>query len=482
MNTYRRWLLLTGIALFFITLLLWPLRYPALYVHEDPDLSGSLVVTRDKPLENVRVVASRNLAGVAFYTVEEPKVEKDTFVELFIINTSTGENILSRAERFEDVFKKQEKKLLFTFPSHKSSSDGAYSISLRMMDASLDESLVVRGTLRDVSDRTSAQAVIQPLEKRSLLSILHSQLYGASTDGEDIYYYWARGGEVAHGNNPYVCALDDTCINHKNPGHFPFFYWLSAFSQQMGLHEFEDWMAFWRIVFILCYLGTGVVLFWTLYKRKQYELAIFALFFYLFNRWSLYVIRVGHVDFLALFFLTASLVLFEKRTYWSMLLFGISLATKQIAIFLAPLYLVLVWVRTEKEKRWKTVLLSAACMALVPLLTLVPFLVDNPEAVMKGLLFSATRSSEANMGAAPLVSILKLHGGMRVAPMALLMVLIYAAAYRRRMTLAMGGLAIMLVFIAFNTVTFNQYFLWFVPFLPLAAADVLTVYLKRTKS
>ncbi|MEK7499194.1 MAG: hypothetical protein AAB649_01150, partial [Patescibacteria group bacterium] len=187
---------------------------------------------------------------------------------------------------------------------------------------------------------------------------------------------------------------------------------------------------------------------------------------------SLYVIRVGHVDFLAIFFLTASVVLFEKKRFWSLLLFGLSIATKQVAIFLAPLYLILIWVYTEKEKRLKTGALSILTMMILPILTVFPFLLDNPQSVAKGLLFSASRTSEANMGATPLVSLLKIQGSFGVLPMAFLMLLIYIAAYRKKLSLASSGLAIMLIFLAFNTVTFNQYFLWFVPFLPLALADL----------
>ena len=339
---------LLGVCLFLFTILLWPLRYSTSDTEQLSDPVGSISVTPDKPVVNVQIYPSRSLVGVSFWTAEKQKVQGDTLLELVITNSNTGEVAISREMQFSHVFQKKKNMIMFTFPSIRSSP---YLVSLRIPDASAGQSLTLRGPLKIIDDKTSAQTVVQVLEKRSLYSIFYTHLFSATAEGEDIYYYWLRGGEIVKGENPYVCSLDDTCINHKNPGHFPVFYWLSALSQQAGFHDFHDWIVFWRTIFLLCYLATGAVLFWTLYKRKQYELAVFALFFWLFNRWSLYVIRVAHVDFVAIFFLTASLVLFEKKRFLSLLAFGVSLGIKQVAIFLVPLYIIFIWV----EKSFGTI-------------------------------------------------------------------------------------------------------------------------------
>ncbi len=459
---------------------MWPIRFTTVEQMELADPVGTVTVTREKPLEHIDLVSSRTLVGASFWTVRAPKTSHDAWLELRITNADTKEVVHFQVERFSDVFDGEQKKLRFLFPSLYNSSGRSYLVSLRLQSAAADESLMLRGTLTDPDDFLSAHAAIQFMETRSLLSLFYTHLYLAKTDGEDIYYYWVRGGQVADGGNPYECALDDTCVDHKNPGHFPLFYWLSAFSHYGGLHEYETWIAFWRPVFILFYIATGVLLFSVLYKRKQYELALFALFFWLFNRWSLYVIRVAHVDFLAVFFMTASLLLFEKRRYWSLLFLGVSLAIKQVAVFLIPLYIILGWVRTRKDTRWKNLLLAVALIGYIPLITALPFLLDNPRAVAKGLLFSASRSSHADMGAMPLVSLLKMHGAVGVAPMVFLMALIYGAAYRRHMTVVTGGFAIMVIFLAFNTVLFNQYFLWVIPFIPLVLAQLRNVEKEQT--
>ena len=466
------WLFVVGVTLFLLLVLLWPLRYQVSNTDELPDPVGAMQLTRDTPSTDIHMYSARPLAGISFWTVEDPNVDKDTLVEISVTDSHTGTVVLVQTEEFKRVFDNEERKLTFTFSTLRAVETQEYLVKLRLPNASANESLSIRGPLANADDPTSLRLVAEPLEKRSLLSVLHTKLYSTSVDGEDVYYYWLRGGMVAKGENPYRCATDDTCTHHKNPGHFPLFYLLSAVSQKAGLHDFTDWIAFWRPIFLGSYVAIGVILFWTLLQRRQYELAVFALFFWLFNRWSMYVIRVAHVDFIALLFLTLSVVLFEKKRYWSAFLFGISLGIKQVAIFLAPLYIILVWVQAEKEKRWKVVLSSVAIMALVPLVASIPFLLDNPQGVVKGLLFSASRSSEANIGAPPLVSLLQINGSVGIAPMAFLMILVYLAAYRKQLPLSVAGLGIMLVFIAFNTVLFNQYFLWFVPFLPLALAEL----------
>lgn len=463
-------LFLISVIAVLCAVLLWPLSYPTEDNEELSGPTGAINGTEQKRLENIELSQSQAVVGVVFSVAGEPTFDPDALVELLLTNRHTGEVVFSQVKRFSEVFNQEENTLRFSFPKINNSYN-TYSISLRVPDATNAKAFSIRGPLQDVENKKSAVAVVQTVERRSVLSVFYKKLYRGKTEGEDIYYYWARGGQVANGDNPYICALDDTCINHKNPGHFPFFYWLSSFSIQFGFEEFEDWIALWRPIFLLCYLGTGVILFWVLYRKKLYELAVFALFFWLFNRWSLYVIRVGHVDFLAILFLITSIVLFEKKRFWSVFFFGLSLATKQVAVFLAPVYLILIWVRAEKEKRLKAVSLALVAMSLAPLITVLPFVLDNPQSVAKGLLFSATRTSEANMGATPLVSLLKIQGALGVVPMAFLMGCIYVAAFRKKLSLATSGLAIMLIFLAFNTVTFNQYFLWFVPLLPLALAE-----------
>jgi uncharacterized membrane protein len=53
----------------------------------------------------------------------------------------------------------------------------------------------------------------------------------------------------------------------------------------------------------------------------------------------LFEIQIAQIDFIPIFFLLLALVLLERRSAAAMVLFGVSLAAKQIAIFLVPLFL-----------------------------------------------------------------------------------------------------------------------------------------------
>ncbi len=109
----------------------------------------------------------------------------------------------------------------------------------------------------------------------------------------------------------------------------------------------------------------------------------------------------------------------------------------------------------------------------MPLLTSLPFIVDAPRSVFTALFFAVTRSSQADLGAPAFGRILHLQGLAGIGMMLLLMGLIYLMAWRKQLTMSTGGLAIYAVFIAFNPTIFNQYFLWFIVFIPFALSDLL---------
>ena len=62
--------------------------------------------------------------------------------------------------------------------------------------------------------------------------------------------------------------------------------------------------------------------------------------FWYFNRWVLTASQIAALDFIPIFLVVVSLGVFERHRKTSLLLFSLSLAIKQIAIFIAPLYLI----------------------------------------------------------------------------------------------------------------------------------------------
>jgi Gpi18-like mannosyltransferase len=191
--------------------------------------------------------------------------------------------------------------------------------------------------------------------------------------------------------------------NQKYATYFPAFYEFSALTQWAGLRDYESWIAFWRVIFLVFNLAVGSALFFLLYPRGHLLAAVFAVGFWFFNRWTLHVSQVANLDFIPIFLLIVSLGLFRKHRWAALCLFSLSLGIKQIGIFLAPLYLIWTWQAVEVEgDRLKQTLLAALVIASMPVLASLPFLAWNAEGLVKSVLCSVTRNPDDHFNVASL--------------------------------------------------------------------------------
>ena len=289
---------------------------------------------------------------------------------------------------------------------------------------------------------------------------------------KDIFYLHREGKRLIELKNPYNRVLEgDMLHNEKYATLFPLFYELSASAQLLGLHDFPVWLNFWKIVFLLSYLGIAILLFYIPYRNGLVTLALFASFFWLFNRWSLLLIIDADIDFIPILLLLSSLVLLPRYNRLSYLLFGLSLAIKQISIFMLPIYLIWAW-KSAQGKPLKQTFKAAIWIAVIPFVTSLPFLVWNLDSFVKSILFSATRLAFGASKVLSLDALLGLEGIPGKLPMLILMFLIYLLAWRSRIKLFTAGLLIYGSFVGFNSVFFNPYMVWLIPFVPLVAYEV----------
>ena len=288
---------------------------------------------------------------------------------------------------------------------------------------------------------------------------------------EDIYYAFKEGQRILHGENPYARVLaGDMRENSKYATYFPLFYELAYASQALGLEQFAPWLVFWRRVFFAFNLGTAVLLFYPFWRFEMEWVGIFAAAFWLFNRWTLTVISIVHLDFLPIFFLVGSLVVFPKNRWLGLLLYSVSLGLKQIGIFILPLYLIWTWLSIEKD-RVKELLIASLLIGSVPLLTSIPFLFWNIRGFVMSVLFSVTRAGSSHFGSLSLDYVFGWEGVVGRLPMLILLVLIYWLCLSRYVGRYAGAFLIMSVFVGFNAVLFVQYLLWLVPLTPLLLLD-----------
>ncbi len=291
--------------------------------------------------------------------------------------------------------------------------------------------------------------------------------------GPDIYHIWLEGSRLAAGENPYARIMTGNMQeNRKYPTHLPLLYILVAGTRILGVTEYDDWLRLWRALVLVTQIGIGVLLFVACRRAGYPVLGVFAGLFWGLNRWTLYVAKIAQVDFLPILCLLGSLLLFDTRRRASLLLFGLSLALKHIAILVTPLYLVWTWRKaSDPSARLREVAGAAGWIALVPGLLSLPFLAWNAEAFVRSILFSATRNADSHVSAFSFDTQLGLTGLPARLPMLLLIALVLVAAARGEIGRYLAVLLVFATFLDFNTVFFLQYVAWTVPFLVLAALD-----------
>jgi hypothetical protein len=302
---------------------------------------------------------------------------------------------------------------------------------------------------------------------------VHTRLWTPPQHPEkyDIYYSYLEGSRLVEGANPYKRILQsDMRTNDKYATYFPLFYLLSALTQKAGLESYLSWLAFWRVVFLICNLGIGFLIFQICAEDDQPWLGIFGAAFWLFNRWTIDVTSINHLDFLPLFLLLLSLKLVPSCFWWACILFSLSLAIKQIAILALPLYLIWAW-QTGGEKRWKRLFQAGALIVAVPLVLSIPFLAWNAQAYVKSILFSATRNPEDHFFTPSVDVLLGVAGLPARIPVFALASLTYALAFFRHIPKYSALLLIMAIIFGFNSVLFRQYLAWLIPFIPLAVLE-----------
>lgn len=292
---------------------------------------------------------------------------------------------------------------------------------------------------------------------------------GRYDDAQDIYYGFLEGQRILAGENPYARVLEgDFRTNDKYATYFPLFYELSAASQWTGLRAYDDWLRFWRAVFACFDVGITILLFELCRRRGAWLLGVFAAALWGLGRWSLFIVEIGHLDFLPIFFLLLSLLWLDEKPVAAMLTFGLSLALKQFAIFLAPLYLVWSWQRSASIAG---LVRDTCCIGAIPLLASLPFLLWNAPGFLASVLFSATRNARSHFGAYSIDAVLGLHGPIGRLPMLLVLAAVYALAATRTIGRYTSCLFTFAVFVDFNTVLYSHYPAWLVPFVPTTALD-----------
>lgn len=296
----------------------------------------------------------------------------------------------------------------------------------------------------------------------------HIRLWAVDTAGRDIYYSWVEGSRILQGADPYARILaGDMLENDKYATYFPLFYLLSAGSQALGWRDYDSWLAAWRVIFLVCQVGIGLLI-WIIYAQyRQWLAGLLAAMLWWLNSWSLIVTYIAHLDTIPILFLVMSLYWLDKRPKTALLLLSLSLALKQIAIFVAPLYLIWIW-RASRQRRD----IAAAILILVsvPLVTSLPFLAWSAEGYVRSISFSMTRFAyvEQSIG----VILFGSGGLLSRLPMLVGCGFVYLLAWRGVLGRYTSSMLSMLAFGLLTPVFFVQYMIWIIALILLTPCDM----------
>ena len=304
--------------------------------------------------------------------------------------------------------------------------------------------------------------------------LVNINLWDFSTPAqEDIYSTYIEGDRLLRGVNPYERVLDgDMRVNRKYATYFPIFYYLSWWSQAAGLREFTAWLSLWRVVFLIFNLLIAALLFYLPDRKGIAALALLAVLFWSFNRWTLHVARTFDLDFLPVYFMLLSLHLFKRNKLASYLLLGLSLGIKQMGIFLVPVYLIWTWQESGRHAR-RNLMVAILAISSIPLITSLPFMGWNLVGFLKSITFSASRDPAAVFEAYSLDALLGVSGMYSKIPMLVLMALVYWLVWTGKTGRYLPALLVMAVFVFFNSVLFTSYMVWIVPLILLTAYQIL---------
>lgn len=299
--------------------------------------------------------------------------------------------------------------------------------------------------------------------------------------GDDMQAIFRESQRLASGENPYTRILSGNIrSNKKYPTLLPLFYIVGALGQLIGLRKFEDWVVPYQVIFSICHLSISLILFRAFAKRGFFLLGILAFWFFLLNRWSLYVLRGCFLEPLIVLLLVVSVILFKRHNRLSLLCFSLSLAIKQSGILLFPLYLIWIWRSSPPSSAKKNLTRGILIILSVPIFVSLPFLIWNPEGFVQSILFSVTRNPGGR-----LLSIdgwLKkldwldtvMVGTKAKLPTLFLLIILYFSAWKYSINRYVSSFLTFLIFIGFNSVYFEQYTYWVLPFMLLSIQSFLT--------
>lgn len=429
-----------------------PVPFAEVTIEENPDDGANLLLSQDSPLTLEISSAPPHATSISLFMGDTVHTPSDTPIKIKIETEREIHTTL------KDILRNERE---LRIPIRAASN----IVRIQLQTPTLEAKKALSIRTEQNSKNTPAYTITV---RKPLMVALIKKLTAQTSIANDIEYVWKEGGTILSGKNPYARAANDAKNGSKYATYFPLSYIASAGIQKMGYTSFSAWMSIVRpIILISQLLSAGLVLY-HLANKRLVTLGLLAFFLILVHRFALYPARVTHIDFPAIAFLLAGMILLPKKPRIAYILIGISLAIKQMAIFILPVLLIYAWHQHKSKKRLAVDFLY---ITLVPVITLAPFILDNPAGTLQSILFSVERAATGDFASPDIATTLALDSLWARLPMLTMFALVYIAVWRKEMRLFGATLAIFTIFIGFNPVLFFQYLTWVIPFIPLAISE-----------
>jgi hypothetical protein len=271
----------------------------------------------------------------------------------------------------------------------------------------------------------------------------------------DIRYTWDDSVSLVDGNKIYERILEGDLIeNQKYPVYWPLIYEFSALLFFLGFN-LNQYALLTLILTIITELVTVALVYKFLKKQKKEMMGLFFGWFYLFNNYSFYVSGTLQLDIIILSLLTISLLYLKKKTYFSSIIFGLSLAIKQFGFLLIPIYLF-------NKINLKVKIKSFLFLLIIPFLAALPFLITQPKGFLVSMIFSLIRKADRPGGYA--LGFFSDYGILSRIPFLLSYLILVFLYYFRKINKYSFGFFCFLFIIFYNPVLFPQYFVYLTSF------------------
>jgi len=286
---------------------------------------------------------------------------------------------------------------------------------------------------------------------------------------QDIYAHFKTSKKILNGKNPYLPILkSDMKQNNKYPTYFAGFYYLIMPTIKL-YPDFNIWIHLWQKFIIIFYALVGFLIYYRTKKNSNYFIAITLSLIWLVNRWSIYLATTLSMDTLGIALLLLSLILIDYKQKLALLIFGLQIAIKHLTIFLLPLFLI-----KTKKNSLKNNFYNLLLILLPVIVVSIQFLLNNPNAYLKSILFTATRISESHFNVLSLTvgQIFQFQGLLERLPILIGISFIYITFLSKKTNFILSIIMILMISITFNPVFFLQYQAWFIAILLFYLSDI----------